>query len=370
MKAFIRILLILAALGIVSCGGSSSKTPPNIAFAYIIGQGQNSIGGLGEQPGGTLVPLSVATFTTLPRPVAMALHPSKNFLYVANHDANTVSGFSIDHTSGVLAPIGTALSPNPVGVNPIGVAAASGGGFLYVLNQGTTTVAPSISAFAIDPVRGFLTQIAGSPFPAPASSQFIVASPSSGFFFISTGTSISAFAVGADGTPSSVAGSPFAGAAGANITGMTVEPKGQFLFAADTANNQISSFSIQAGALTLLGSTSVSPATQPVAVAVDSTSTFLYSANQGSNNVSAFKLSSGTLTPVNGSPFASGPGGATADQPVFLTVDATNGLLYVANSGSKTLGEFTINPADGSLIPIPSSPVIVQAQPLWIISTK
>ena len=119
-----------------------------------------------EKSTGDLSPLAVSSFATIPRPVSIALHPSKNFLYVPNQTSNTVSGFTIDHTAGVLTPIGTALPPTPVcnpGVcsNPIGVAVNSGGQFLFVLNQGSASpaVPASISVFNIDQTRGLLSPV-------------------------------------------------------------------------------------------------------------------------------------------------------------------------------------------------------------------
>src|SRR5262249_57736517 len=112
---------------------------------------------------------------------------------------------------------------------------------------------------------------------------------------------------------------------------MTIDPKGQFLYATDSAGNQIFAFSIQSsGALTPVAGSPFAAGTQPVSVAVDSTGTLLYSANEGSNDVSAFKISSGALSPVAGSPFpTAGSGVVTPSQPVFVTVDTTNGFLYV-----------------------------------------
>jgi 6-phosphogluconolactonase len=383
MKALFTITLLFMAALLSGClGSSSSSTAPTLAFVYVVGQGDNGIRAFTEKSTGDLSPLAVNSFSTIPRPVSIALHPSKNFLYVPNETSNTVSGFTIDHVAGLLTPIGAALSPTPVcnpGVcsNPIGVAVNSGGQFLFVLNQGSASpaVPASISVFNIDQTRGLLSPVAGSPFAfaslAAPNPQFMVISPTQGFLYVSNGAAgnISAFAIGSGGALTELGGSPFSVGAGATAAGLAIDPKGQFLYAADSANNKIASFNVAGGPLAAVGS--FPAGTKPVAVAVDNTSSFVYSANQGSNDVSAFKTASGALTQVTGSPFLVQPTGSTGlPQPVFLTVDASNTFLYTANFGSSSISAFGIKSADGTLGLITNSPFIQGIAPLWIVTTQ
>jgi 6-phosphogluconolactonase (cycloisomerase 2 family) len=383
MKALFTITLLFIIVLLNGClGSSSSSTAPTLAFLYFVGQGDNSIHAVDEKSTGDLQASAISTFATSPRPVSIALHPSRNFLYVPNLTSNTVSGFSIDHTTGVLTPIGTALPPTPVCAsvsvcsNPIVAAVNSGGQFLFVLNQGSASpsVPASISVFGIDQTRGLLTAVSGSPFafaslvaPNP---QFMAVSPTQGFLYVSNGAAgnISAFAIGASGTLTELSGSPFSVGAGATAAGFAIDPKGQFLYAADSANNKIASFNVAGGPLAAVGS--FPAGTQPVAVAVDSTSTFVYSANHLSNDVSAFKSTSGALTQVAGSPYGVQPNGSTGSpQPIFLTVDVSNSFLYVANSGSSTISAFGIKSSDGTLGLIANSPFFQAIDPTWLVIT-
>jgi len=386
MKVLIGLSSLFMAVILSGClGSSSSSTAPTLAFAYVVGQGDNGIRGFAEKTTGELQALPVFSFATSPRPVSIALHPSKNFLYVPNLTSNTVSGFNIDHVSGVLTPVGTAVPPTPacaapaVCSNPVSAAVKSAGTFLFLLNQGSASpsVPTSISVFSIDSVRGLLTPVAGSPFsfasliaPNP---QFIVASPTSGFLYVSNGASgtISMFSIGASGTLTEIAPALSIGA-GATAAGIAIDSKGQFLYATDSANNTIASFSIAAGGgLTAVAGSPFSAGTKPVAVAVDSTGSFLYAANQGSNNVSAFKISAGALTEISGSPFAVVTTGTVGTpQPVFLTVDVSNTFLYVANLGTSSISAFGIKAADGTLGLITNSPFQQSIQPLWIVTTQ
>ncbi len=383
MKAIFATTLLLIGVILSGClGSSSSSTAPTLAFLYVVGQGDNSIRAFSEKSTGDLFPLAVPAFPTIPRPVSIALHPSRNFLYVPNETSNTVSGFTIDHTAGVLTPIGTALSPTPVcnpGVcsNPISAAINSGGQFLFVLNQGSASpaVPASISVFNIDQTRGLLSPVAGSPFAfaslAAPNPQFMAISPTQGFLYVSNGTAgnISAFAIGAGGTLTELGGSPFPLGAGATAAGLIVDPKGQFLYAADSANNTIASFNVAGGPLAAIG---LFPAgTKPVDVTVDATSSFVYSANQGSNDVSAFKATSGALTQVAGSPYPVEPNGSVGTpQPIFLTVDQSNTFLYTANFGSSSISAFGIKSSDGTLGLITNSPFGQSIAPLWMVITK
>ncbi|MGZ4829685.1 MAG: lactonase family protein [Candidatus Angelobacter sp.] len=386
MKALFTITLLFIVVLLSGClGSSSSSTAPTLAFVYVVGQGDNGIRAFAEKTTGDLQALPVSSFSTTPRPVSIALHPSKNFLYVPNLTSNTVSGFNVDHVSGVLTPIGTALPPTPACVspavcsNPIGVGISSAGQFLFLLNQGSTSpaVPASISVFSIDPARGLLTPVSGSPFafasltaPNP---QFLAVSPTAGFLYVSNGAAhtISAFSIGTSGALTELAGSPVSLGASATVAGLAIDPKGQFLYAADSADNTIASFSI-AGGGTLTAVGAPFPAgTKPVAIAVDSTSTFVYSANQGSNDVSAFKAASGVLTQIAGSPYASVPTGSIGTpQPSFLTVDVSNTFLYVANLGSSSVSAFGIKASDGTLGLITNSPFVQAVAPLWIVTTQ
>jgi 6-phosphogluconolactonase (cycloisomerase 2 family) len=164
-------------------------------------------------------------------------------------------------------------------------------------------------------------------------------------------------------------GGPVPLGTGAVAAGLAIDPKGQFLYAADSANNAITSFNVAGGPLAVIGS--FPAGTKPVAVAVDNTSSFVYSANQGSNDVSAFKSASGALTQVAGSPYLVEPTGSVGTpQPIFLTVDVSNTFLYVANFGSSSISAFGIKSSDGTLGLLTNSPFNQGIAPLWMVSTE
>jgi 6-phosphogluconolactonase (cycloisomerase 2 family) len=374
MKALIALASLLAVLFASGCLGSSkSAIPPTLAFVYSVGTGDNAIHASNETSTGQLQLATIQSFATNPRPVAMVLHPSKNFIYVANLTANTVAGYNLDHATGVLTPIGTALPPVPVCSstsvcsNPVAVGVNSTGTFLFVLGQGSPAPA-TIAVFSIDTARGLLTPISGSPFtfaslvsPNP---QAMAVSPTAGFVYVSNGPSgtISAFSIGASGALTEIAGSPFT--AGANIAGLKIDPKGQFLYAADFGGNKIAAFSIAAsGALAPIAGSPFATDVGPVSIAIDSTGVLLFSANQGGATVSTFKIASGALTSA-GAPMSVVASGTPL--PSFVVVDPSNTFLYVANQGTKNISGFTIHP-DATLTPLDNSPFPLAIGPQWIL---
>lgn len=374
MKAFIGTACVMALFALVGCGSSHTvNATTNVAFLYTVGQGSNSIQGFHIQGSGELSATAVSSFATNPRPVAIALHPSTNFLYVANLTANTVSGYSIDHTSGFLTPVGTALAPPPTGPSPVSLACNSGGQFLFVLNQGDN----SISIYSIDTTRGILTQV-GAPSPTGLTNvQSLAVSPSSAFLYVvsstppaTTANTITIFSIASNGALAQTGS--VQGLANSNFPGVTIDSKGQFLYAPDSANNNVLSFSIApSGALTPVAGSPFSAGTQPVAVAVDATGSFVYVSNAGSNNVSAYKSAAGVLTQVSGSPFfTQGNGTQPVTQPGFLLVDATNTFLYVSNVATRAVAAFGINSADGTLVPVTNMPFAQIAAPTSMVSTK
>jgi 6-phosphogluconolactonase len=373
MKAIIRFVTCAVVIAVLGCGDPLPKPSANVALLYLVGQGSNAVEGFHIQASGEILSTAVPSFATNPRPVAIALHPSTNFLYVANLTSNTVSGFSLDHTSGFLTPVGTALTPISTGPSPIALSVNPGGQFLYVLNQGDAT----ISIYAIDPVRGILTSTGPAFSTGLTNPQGMLISPGS-FLYIIAGTAgsttanaISVFSIGSDGALTPAAGG-FTAAANSTLSGMTTDPKGQFMYVADSANNNVHSLSIDAsGALSEVAGSPFAAGTQPVAVAVNGAGTFVYVSNSGSNNVSAYTANSGVLTEDAGSPFPTqGTGTVVATQPGFLLVDATNTFLFVANQGGRSIASFGINAADGTLVPVSTSPFGQLVTPIWMVSTK
>ena len=87
---------------------------------------------------------------------------------------------------------------------------------------------------------------------------------------------------------------------------------------------------------------------------------YVYVNNQASaNTVSAYSVSTtGSLTQLPGSPFSTGGVGANVVCYGLnrIALSQADNLLFVANSGDRTISVFLINPANGGLAPVAGSP--------------
>ena len=99
----------------------------------------------------------------------MAVDILGRFVYVANFAANSVSAYHIAE-NGFLTPV--AGSPFPAGSFPFAVAVDLSGRFVYVANAGSNNV----SAYRLDD-NGSLKPVAGSPFPVGNEPESVAFSP-------------------------------------------------------------------------------------------------------------------------------------------------------------------------------------------------
>jgi 6-phosphogluconolactonase (cycloisomerase 2 family) len=104
---------------------------------------------------GNLTAISGSSTTGL-APVAAAVDPSGQFLYVVDKNSNEVSGFRIKPVAGTLSALSN--SPYSTGAAPNWVAISPTNKFLYVSNSGSA----SLSAYKIDPGTGNLIPASGA----------------------------------------------------------------------------------------------------------------------------------------------------------------------------------------------------------------
>jgi 6-phosphogluconolactonase (cycloisomerase 2 family) len=323
-------------------------------FAYVANENSNSITAYTvDSVTGALTELGGSPFGAGSTPISVKGTPNGKFVYVSNWGDNTISGYSVNGINGVLSPI--AGSPFPTGPNPISLAVSPSGKFLYAADdnfEGTGT--PGVSAFAINVVTGALTEISGSPYSAGTEPVGVILTPSGKYLYVSDSLddTVYVFAVDADGTLTSVPGSPYA-AGGSYPLWMAVSPSGRFLYVPNANSDNISVYRISSisGALTpISGSPFVGFGGQPASAAVTPSGNFLYVAETG-DNVAAYSINQGTgaLAPVSGSPF---PGG---NDPYYADVSGS-GNVYTADLQGAQISGYTINSSTGTLTPMVGSP--------------
>ena len=140
--------------------------------------------------------------------------------------------------------------------------------------------------------------------------------------------------------------------------------RSKFLFVPNPSNGTVAVLKIISGALST-GAGAFAASTSPVAAATDLTGKYLYVANFGSTTVSQYTIDSttGALTGFTGT--TSPTAGTNAS---FVFPDPNGKLLYIGNQGSSSISEFTIKP-DGSLTSTSNS-ITLGVQPRSLAVTK
>jgi 6-phosphogluconolactonase (cycloisomerase 2 family) len=90
-------------------------------------------------------------------PLRVVIHPMNTFAVATNVGANTVTSFALNN--GMLSPT---LTTAPTGQHPFGAAFDATGNFLFVTNK----VDNSISSFSVNSSTGDLAPVTGMPIPS------------------------------------------------------------------------------------------------------------------------------------------------------------------------------------------------------------
>jgi 6-phosphogluconolactonase len=152
--------------------------------------------------------------------------------------------------------------------------------------------------------------------------------------------------------------------AGAGVHALAVAPSGKYLYAANSGEGDVSTFSVNTGYITEIGSrTPLAQNAEPVLLAIDPSGNYLYVGDAVSNAIYSFSIdaSSGALTPVVGSPFPMGV------SPLAMQVSTSGSALYVTGQ-SGTFGYVqAFSASQGVLAPLPNSPYLTGANPEAIL---
>jgi 6-phosphogluconolactonase len=380
IKSCCRVVLTLATALVVIPGALRAQ------FVYVANSGSVTISGYTiNGTTGAFTPTSGSPYSTDPHasPESVAVDPSGKFAYVANVNG-TVSGYAIDSTTGVLTPIEG--SPFPAGGQPGFVTVDPNGRFVYVANLTSN----NISAYTIDRSTGELAALPGSPFPAGEEPGSLAVHPSGRFLYVTNFSSqlpfgsVSGYTIdSASGSLAAIPGSPFA--AGSTPRSVSVDPSGKFAYVANGSGNSVSAYTINSdtGALTTIPGSPFPTGAYPFSVAVDPTGKFAYVANFTSGSgtpvpgsVSGYTINSdtGALTAIAGSPFPAGV------QPGFITVDPNGKFVYAVNSTQATntgivpltgsVSGYVITQSTGVLTAIPGSPFLAGIYPASMAITR
>jgi 6-phosphogluconolactonase (cycloisomerase 2 family) len=294
------------------------KTDPSGKFLYAVDQTANKIYGFSiNSNDGSLAAVTGSPYTTGTGPQSLAFDSTGFFVYVSNSVSDNISAYSLDQSTGALNQLGA--SPYKVlatGSNPAQIVSA--GNYLYVTCQGSN----SVDVFSITAVTGALTEgVAGSPFQTGAQGPYGISADASGkVMYVVNATSgagsISAFTIDSStGVLKPVAGNPLVIPVTSYIS---IDPQGKFLFVTEATGVAVYPIDTATGILgTVVTGSPFPTGTNPYSVVVDRTDQFVYVANDGSATVSEFTLNSATgmLNPMTPPSIAAGT------SPDFIAID-------------------------------------------------
>jgi 6-phosphogluconolactonase len=337
--------------------GATVTCADYLEYSYVVNAADNSLSGYSiDATTGVHATIGTTNLTgASPHAIVAGGSYDARFVFVANEDSNDVSAFAVDSATGELTP--APGSPYPAGSKPAAMLWSAQGG-LYVANAGSD----SVTNYFFDPNSGGVWNLqpltTNATGKGPASMVF---GPTNGgvLFVANHGGSndISVFDFMLDPMP----GSPFP--AGGNPLSLALGAGGKFLYSAnpDVTNPTISGFSVDPndGALTPLAG---SPFPLPVSnyIASDQTGTYLYVTS--GTNVVGYRIDAmtGALAALAGFPVKTG-----ADA-YSITVDPTNQFLYVANDDAAHVSAYELDASSGALTPIAGSPLPAGSHPQYI----
>ncbi len=159
---------------------------------------------------------------------------------------------------------------------------------------------------------------------------------------------------------------------------MVADPLGRFAYVANLVSNAsdlatISMFTIDpsTGVLTPTSPATVPTGFFPQGIAIDPRGRFVYTANSDDSTVSMFTInqSTGVLTPTSPASVNTLISGELLSDPGFLTVDPTGSFLYVTaqESTGATVDMFAINQTTGFLTPTSPATAYTDGVPFQVV---
>ena len=242
--------------------GVFNSTGSRLYFALQLG---SPTGSLATYPVDPSTGAISATFNAIATggviPVRPVIDPAGRFLYTANLSGG-VAAFAISPTDGSLTAV--AGSPFATGTGKWGNGAVihPSGQFIYIATRDSlNSDALGIAAFSIDASTGVLAPIAGSPIATTSVDSIVsfpIIDPKGKFLYVNGPTAgtiegtIEGYSISkTTGVLTAIPGSPFATGSG---TLVYMDPSGQYLYSVGQNSNDIRSYSVNptTGALTLV----------------------------------------------------------------------------------------------------------------------
>jgi 6-phosphogluconolactonase len=269
------------------------------------------------------------------------------YLYVANSGSGNIGQFGITASSGALSSLG---APVGAGTSPYDVAADSNPAlpFLYAANEGSA----NISGYQIG-ANGALSALPDSPYATGDAPEWLVVDQTGGYVYNvnSTPGTLTSFAVNANsGTAfGDLSSYTFGGSAEVNCDFVTLDPNDLFVFTLGSPMPAPYSGIVDSFLLSGNGTpTTISASQGPSGAAVHPSGEYIYVANSGTNLISEFSVnaSSGALTSIGTVqvPIAGSSAGLSS-----VVVEPSGQYLFASDQNANLVYIYSINPSTGAL---------------------
>ena len=255
-------------------------------------------------------------------------NPASNKVFVIDTATNTIVG-----------------SPISTGVMPIGVAVTPDGRYVYIANNGSSTV--SVIDAVTDKVVGSVS-VPGGPIGVAVTPDGKYAFVTSSVFFTFTGNTVSVI----NTATNTLVGPPIT--VGSGPIGVAFTPDGKFSYVANFNDGTASVIDTATRTVVVASIPLGSPSGTPVGVAATPDGKFVYVANVNASTVSV--ISTATNTVVSSIPVANGA--------VGVAVTPNGKFVYVSNVNGNTVSVInTITNTVVDLITVGISPIGVAVTP-------
>jgi 6-phosphogluconolactonase len=299
-------------------------------------------------------------------PSFLAVNPAVTTLYALDENANgRVGAYSIEAKTGTLTFLGAVSSG---GNGPAFVSVDPSGKWVLVANYGDGTA----SVLAVQP-NGSLAAAPADHVTAGAEAHMMVADPSDHFVFVPCKGAdyVAQYVFDASTgklTPNAVP--HVATAAGAGPRHIAFHPNGKYAYVIDEIDSTMTAYAFDAasGTLTPIESQSTLPqgfsGTNTAAeVWVHPSGAWVLGSNRGDDSIVVFAVdaATGKLTPKG----FTKSGGAT---PRDFTLDPTGAYVYAANQTTGNVVPFRFDAAQGTLAPVGMPETVTAASFVGVVA--
>ena len=371
----LRQLLLVSAIGLVVATLFSGCQLVTIDYLFVATGGSTISGSSTTCPAGEIETYAVDSESGAIRkaqpevcsggttPVAIAVSPGDQNLYVANQADMNIVHFAVTN-NGVL----TNKDKVTLSTAPVAMAVSPDGNTLYVVSgtSSATLTTYSLSSGALgsvaDQVKLTLPSNptdkiipTGVTVLASGKAVYVSAYDQSSYNPGGTTTSTASpgwvfgFATGSGGALSPTPGSPYN--AGVKPSGVTADPTNRFVYVTDFASNQLIGYGIYNGySLSFLLNGPYRSGGEPSAIAVDPRGKFIYVSDALDSTVTAYVIDLSSGTPSTAVNTTGSQTNVTDTQPVAVAIDPALGrFVYTANYLGNSVSGFQLDPIAGTL---------------------